>query len=241
VGGAMIHITHCTLFYGQTQLAYDVLKMPRQSLEIAVHPDKSIFVKAPLDATNEAIEAKIKKRFSWIIKQINYFKQFSTRTSEKYYVGGASHLYLGRHYRLKITPSLCDKILLKRGYFYIDATYSNPEHIKKLLENWYKKQAKIYLSKLFETCWESINLTEYQKPLLKIQTMHKRWGSLSRKGQLTLNARLIQAPKECIEYVIIHELCHLVHHNHGAEFYHLLERIMPDWIKRKHKLEMALI
>lgn len=71
--------------------------------------------------------------------------------------------------------------------------------------------------------------------------MDKRWGSLSRKGRLTLNVNLIQTPKECIEYVVIHELCHLIHHNHGTEFYKLLDRILPDWMKRKHKLEMTLI
>ena len=76
---------------------------------------------------------------------------------------------------------------------------------------------------------------------MKIMQLKKRWGSLSKNGTLTLNRDLIKAPKECIEYVIIHELCHLEHHNHGPEFYRLLERSLPDWVKRKHKLEMALI
>ena len=71
--------------------------------------------------------------------------------------------------------------------------------------------------------------------------MDKRWGSLSAKGQLTLNVNLIHTPKECIEYVVIHELFHLIHYNHGTEFYKLLDRTMPDWMKRKHKLEMSLV
>ena len=78
-------------------------------------------------------------------------------------------------------------------------------------------------------------------PNLKVKKMEKRWGSLSAKGQLTLNTKLIQTPKECIEYVVIHELCHLIHHDHGTEYYKLLDRALPDWMKRKHKLEMALI
>jgi predicted metal-dependent hydrolase len=71
--------------------------------------------------------------------------------------------------------------------------------------------------------------------------MDKRWGSLSPNGQLTLNLSLIRAPKDCIEYVVIHELCHLIEHNHGPEFYKLLDQTMPDWMKRKHKLELSLI
>ena len=70
--------------------------------------------------------------------------------------------------------------------------------------------------------------------------MKNRWGSLRKKATLTLNPELIKAPRECIEYVVIHELCHLLHHNHGPEFQNLLERSLPDWMNRKHKLEMAL-
>ena len=97
------------------------------------------------------------------------------------------------------------------------------------------------LSKIFDGCWENFKKGDLSKPNLKLQKMEKRWGSLSDKGQLTLNINLIQTPKECIEYVVIHELCHLIYHNHGIEFYKLLEHTLPDWMKRKYKLEMALI
>jgi len=77
-------------------------------------------------------------------------------------------------------------------------------------------------------------------PKLSIRRMKTRWGSLSPKGTLTLNVALIRAPRECIEYVITHELCHMKHPRHDGAFYKLLERHMPDWERRKHKLEMAL-
>ena len=157
------------------------------------------------------------------------------------YVGGESHPYFGRKYRLKISPSDKDKVLLKSGYFCIECTNQNTSHVQTLLESWYRRKALMYISKILDDCWDRFNEGNYPKPKLKIQEMEKRWGSLSGKGQLTLNTSLIQAPKECIEYVITHELCHLVHHNHGSEFYKLLDRMMPDWIKRKHKLEMSLV
>ncbi|MDE2953075.1 MAG: M48 family metallopeptidase, partial [Gemmatimonadota bacterium] len=108
------------------------------------------------------------------------------------------------------------------------------------LEEWYRSKANIYFSRVFEECWHPFHKKRIDKPTLKIRNMKTRWGSLSRKGNLTLNLGLIKAPRECIEYVVIHELCHLFHPNHGAEFYNLLELMLPDWIKRKHKLEMAL-
>lgn len=227
--------------YGKANINYELLVMNRKSLEIAVHPDKSVVVKAPASSDLEAIEEKVRKRARWIKKQIAFFNQFDPRTPARRYVGGESHLYLGRKYRLKIEKAERDKVLLKNGYFYIACVDAEPPHVKKLMDAWYRKRATEYLSKVFEDCWEGFKKEELEKPTLKVQKMEKRWGSLSLKGQLTLNLRLVQTPKECIEYVVIHELCHLVHHHHGPEFYKLLDRAMPDWMKRKHKLEMALV
>lgn len=231
----------CTISYGKTEINYELLRMNRRSLEIAVHPDKNVVVKAPKTSTLEAIEGKIKKRARWIKRQIAYFNQFYPRTPDRKYVGGESHLYLGRKYRLKIEISDKNKVLLKNGYFYIETISRELEHIEKLMNSWYRRRAKMYLSKIFDDCWDDFNRGDLNKPNLKLQKMDKRWGSLSAKGQLTLNLNLIQTPKECIEYVIIHELCHLIHHNHGTEFYKLLDRTLPDWLKRKHKLEVVLI
>ena len=231
----------CTISYGKTEINYELLMMNRKSLEIAVHPDKSVVVKAPALSTIEAIEEKIRKRARWIKRQITYFNQFDPRTHDRRYIGGESHLYLGRKYRLNIEKSERDKVLLNNGYFNIECVEESPSHIKGIMDAWYKRCAKMYLSKVFDDCWKGFKKGDTAKPSLKLQKMDKRWGSLSTKGQMTLNLNLIQAPKACIEYVVIHELCHPIHHNHGPEFYKLLDRTMPDWMKRKHKLEVSLV
>ena len=215
--------------------------LKRKSLEIAVHPDKSVVVKAPLGSTLEIIEEKIRKRARWIKRQIAYFEQFDLRTPARRYVGGESHLYLGREYRLKTELSEQDNVLLKDEYFFIKTTSIQPDHIKALMDLWYRKNAEIYLPKIFNKCWDDFNKGSLSKPDLKLQKMDKRWGNMSGSGKLMLNIRLILVPGECIEYVVVHELCHLIHYNHGPAFYKLLNRKMPDWTKRKHKLEMALI
>jgi hypothetical protein len=74
-----------------------------------------------------------------------------------------------------------------------------------------------------------------------VREMRSRWGSLSPGGQMTLNSRLVQAPRPCIEYVIVHELCHITHRDHDAGFYSMLRQIMPDWQTRKHRLEQSLL
>lgn len=251
--------------YGNTDIPYELLRCNRRSLEIAVHPPlpgsgrANVVVKAPMSSPLDAVEAKVKKRARWIKRQLTFFSQFIPRTPERRYVGGESHLYLGRRYRLKIEPpgeasntrpnraSNRKKVVLKDGYFVITAPQTAPrdapDRIKRLLESWYKNRAETIFPQVFAECWEKLERDDLKnriQPSLAIRKMDKRWGSLSNKGRLTLNRRLIQAPRDCIEYVVVHELCHLIHHNHGPDFYRLLDRTMPDWAKRKQRLELGL-
>ena len=235
----MLETQHAITYAGES-IPFHLSYSSRKSIEIAVHPNGLVTVKAPLETDKNLIQRRVYKRARWIRRQIRYFAQFDPRTPERRFVGGESHLYLGKKYRLKIRRAETDKVLLKHGFFYIATVNNEPEHIAMLLEEWYRSKANIYFLKVFEECWYPFHKKEVDKPTLKIRNMKTRWGSLSRKGSLTLNLELIKAPRECIEYVIIHELCHLFHPNHGAEFYNLLERMLPDWIKRKHKLEMSL-
>lgn len=227
--------------YGGGEIPFQLVFSKRKSLEISVYPDKSVFVKAPEGTDRDAIKAKVKKRARWIKRQILYFDQFDPRTPSRKYVSGESHLYLGKKYRLKIEVGTDNGVMLQAGFFWVTSTCGKPEHVESLLSDWYRKKADLQLNKVFLECWEKFKRSDAEEPTLKIMQLKKRWGSLSKNRTLTLNLDLIKAPKECIEYVIIHELCHLEHYHHGPEFYQLLERLVPDWVKRKHKLEMALI
>lgn len=229
-----------SITYGMDLISYDLVYTNRKTLEIAVHPDKKIVVTAPQNANINSIEAKVKKRARWIKRQVRYFQQFDPRTPEKKYLGGESHFYLGRKYRLKISQSDKNSTALKNGYLYIETTSRSPEQIQKNLNAWYREKAYQHFTRIFDESWLKFKYAD-KKPSLKIKKMKKRWGSLSKNGAMSLNIDLIQAPKECIEYVILHEFCHLMEYNHSSNFYRLLEKTLPDWLKRKHKLEMSLI
>jgi predicted metal-dependent hydrolase len=230
----------CVLSYGGTIIPYELSYSKRKSLEIAVHPDRRVRVKAPEGTTLATIETRVKKRARWIKRQIRYFDQFDPRTPKRRYVGGESHLYLGRQYRLKLEKSDVNEVLLKKGYFYVNTSDFASGHIATLMDKWYREKAENYFAKIFNGCWEKFKQNDVPEPPIKIIRMKKRWGSLTKNGTLTLNLELIKTPKECIEYVLVHELCHLLHHNHSPEFYKLLDRSLPDWVKRKHTLERVL-
>ncbi len=232
----------CTVTYGKENISFNVLRGARKTLAIEVYPDSSVVVKSPTETGLDEIQKIVSKRARWILKQQQYFRQFDPRTPGRQFVGGETHLYLGKQFRLKISEGVRDSVKLLRGYFLVETKHlSSPDHIKLLLNAWYVEKAAATFCSSFARCWPYFEQRGLTKPLIRTRRMRTRWGSLSRGGQLTLNTDLIRAPKESIDYVITHELCHLQCHDHSSEFYRLLEKVMPDWEKRKHKLELALV
>lgn len=228
--------------YGKEQVQFNVLYSARKTLGIEVYPDSNVVVKAPLGTDPAEVQKRVFKRVRWILKQQRYFRQFDPRTPMRQFVGGETHLYLGRQFRLAISAGNKDSVKLTRGYFTAEVRSDvSSEKVKNLLNGWYAEKAAVKFEESFSHCWPYFEKLGLPKPRLQIRRMQKRWGSLSRGCQLTLNTDLIRAPKECIDYVITHELCHLQCNDHSSEFYRLLEKVMPDWEKRKHKLELALV
>jgi len=228
------------IHYGNTSFAYDVLQVSRKTMEIAVHPNMRVVVKAPLDALQEDIEGKLKKRARWVLRQIDYFQQFEPRTPDRRFVSGETHLYLGRQYRLKVVKADANQVKMTRGRIVVEIDGEVfPERVAGYLEDWYRSRARQYFKECLERCAQDFTRRGYELPRLQIKKMRTRWGSLSQSGTLTMNLSLMRAPRECIEYVITHELCHLKYDDHSAGFYRYLERLMPDWERRKRKLELA--
>jgi len=243
-----------TITYGKNAIAFNVQFRPRKTVAIAVEPDKSVLVTAPEKSDLNVVGSRVKDKARWILKQQQFFEQFVPRTPARKYVGGETHLYLGRQYRLKI-HKLSGEILSDRNalpkedsvkligrYIHIYTHSPNDPALKKrLLDNWYLDHAKVKFQERLHSCFKPFDQLGYLQPTLKIRTLKKRWGSLTPTGNLLLNHDLIRAPRQCIDYVIIHELCHLKHPNHSPQFYQFLSSMLPDWKKRKQQLEKLLV
>jgi predicted metal-dependent hydrolase len=152
-------------------------------------------------------------------------------------------LYLGRQYRLRVEPILAENtegVALSLGYITIKTQSRNKEHLQELLNAWYQVKAENHFRAILHDVLPLFHRHKIIEPTLHIRFMEKRWGSCSPKGRILLNTELIKASKSCIRYVIIHELCHLIEPNHAKAFYHLLAKILPDYVVWKEKLEKML-
>jgi predicted metal-dependent hydrolase len=229
--------------FGPETIHYEVrFVATRRTLGIEVHPDQTVRVRAPIGCTDGVIEQRMKARASWVSKQLARFRQFNPRTPPRRYISGETHLYLGRHYRLKVVVGCDEKVKLTRGQLQVSVpVIKDRERIKEILRLWYLENGRRIFTDVLQKCLLKFSVLKNEKPRLIVRSMRSRWGTFSSAGTMTLNVDLVRAPTACIEYVVTHELCHRQHRNHDAGFFRLLEELMPDWEKRKRRLETALI
>lgn len=228
--------------YGSEEIKFQLRRSSRKTLAIHVHPDLTVDVVAPADAPLERIYAKVRERARWILSQLRYFTQFLPRTPERQYLPGETHRYLGRQYRLKVEEGSPGGVKLTRGFLTVTSPSPGDQAVtRKLVEAWFLAHARERYAERLEACLKPFPEPEVVRPTgLLIRELAGRWGSMTPAGRLVLNRRLIQAPVGCIDYVIVHELCHREHAHHGPAFWQLLDRVMPDWERRKVRLEQAM-
>jgi len=228
--------------YGRREIEYDLTYSDRQSLTIDVHPDMKVVVKAPVGKAPGEVARRVKRRGQWIIKQLTYFERFQPLPIPREYVGGETHVYLGRQYRLKIIESFREDVKLVGRYFEVYTEQKgNSSRVAKLVKEWYDRHVQAALDRRLDACMEIAGKAGLLRPEVLYRNMKRRWGSCTKSDRITLNIELVKAPVHCIDYVIMHELCHLRYKNHSPEFWRLLSKLMPDWEKRKNRLEQVII
>lgn len=226
--------------FGSYVYDYILHREERKTLSLTVNPDLSICVKCPNQASDERIDQFLKKKWLWLQKQINYFNKFQRKVYKREYISGESFIYLGRQYALIVKKAEESAVSLMRGKITLSTKMfvADSKFNKLLLDRWYSQRVKTVFNERFEAAKSKFDYKTM--PKLDIRKMDKRWGSFLNKDKILLNPKLIGASKECIDYVITHELCHMKYKNHDKSFYKLLEEKFPKWEKTKEKLENYL-
>ena len=234
--------TH-SIQYGDRRLDFlwrqgskQVKRIPRKA-RIHVHPNGLIEVETPPDTSLAEAKQALLKRAQWVSNHLRDIEARRADILERDYVSGETVFYLGRRYMLTVRQcSQAEPVKLLRGKVCISLPSPKKQTVKAALDSWYQNRAKIVFRRRLEAVTERLTWIK-EVPVLSIRSMATQWGSCSPQGRIALNPHLIKTPTRCIDYVIIHELCHLKEHNHSAQFYRLLGCSMPDWEKVKASLD----
>ncbi len=224
--------------FGTFVYEYQLIQQDRKTLSLTVTPDLQIIVKCPTQTDLTRIEVFLQKKWFWLEKQLSFFKKYQRKVYKKEYVSGEGYLYLGRQYKLVVKRGKEDIVLLTRGQLIVHTSknVTNSRHNKKLVDTWFVDKTVSVLQDRFT---EMLCRFDYkQPPILGLREMKKRWGSFLNKEKIFLNPKLIQTSKDCIDYVITHELCHMKYKNHNKNFWKYLDQKYKNWKKVKEKLEL---
>jgi predicted metal-dependent hydrolase len=233
-----------SFIYGDEAITYTLIReatAKTDKVQIKVQPNAEVIVKANDEANAEQIHQAVKKRARWIWQSLHAFKAQQALKTTKHYRSGDMMFYLGRRYVLKVLQSDVAKpsVKLVRGQLQVEVpTHQthNDNEIETLTSQWYRHQAHRVFKQRLEQLLPQANWVTNLPPI-RILAMTKQWGSCSIQGTIILNPHLIKASKECIDYVILHELCHIAEHNHSERFWRLLTEVMPNWKEVKLRLD----
>lgn len=211
----------------------------KAAIKVHVHPDGRVDVEAPATASLAEIKAAVQRRARWVLKHLDNIDKRHRDARPRQWVSGESQLYLGRRYVLKVLDAPTQRKVtckLTRGQLRVQGADLDVTRTEKAVRRWYRARAadvfQRRLVKMADTLpWVS------SVPAWQLMEMQAQWGSCSPQGVIILNPHLVKASTRAVDYVILHELCHLAEHNHSARFYRLLDQHMPEWRSVKERLD----
>lgn len=205
----------------------------RRSLAIYVYPDLRVEVRAPHGCPESVLRRFVAERADWVRRKQEEFVRRPGRPGAEYH-DGAPQFLLGQRYVLSLVAQRPYGVWLAGDQLVVRA--AGAATVPAVLGTWYRTQAATVLAERLAAAAPVVARLAVPMPSLRLRLMRSRWGSCSSRGGVTLNIDLVRYPSHLIDYVIVHELCHLREFNHGAGFYRLMAAALPDWQQRKREL-----
>jgi hypothetical protein len=203
-----------------------------------VAPDLTVNVFAPSRAPASWIEDAVQGRGEWIVRTLEKVAACELLSLPELFLPGDTIWFLGRKFRLAVVEGKSSSAEILFDALVLTVSDPGDERaIGRDVKRWYRDRAAEQFERSIQKCLLSAAHFGITKPILTIRNMRSRWGSCSSNGRVRLNLKLVMVPEACIDYVVMHELCHLVHHNHSKRYYALLTKCMPDWKERKKVLD----
>ena len=225
------------LVFGSRRIPYTVAySARRKTVKLTVSAPDVVMVVAPIGTPNEVVEQAVASRAKWIIEQLAEFKDVRYQQPAREYVSGESFLYLGRacSLDLQVDPQCRRvKVDLVNQKLVVDTNTDDPIIVKKALTTWYRKQAKTVLDE--RVAYHAAKMGRSPAGMT-VKDQKKRWGSCTKGNRLIFNFRAVMAPSNAIDYIVVHELCHLKEKGHTPRFWKMLASALPDYEEWKRWL-----
>ena len=223
--------------YGHERLEFEVRRTNHRPHTVRIHldPTLGVWVSAPPHAEAKAIRAAVRRRARWVYQ---YLEGRNRNPEQARVISGEQVLYLGRRYMLKVLDEQPVGVKLRGCRLEVRCPGRDPDRIQALRSRWYRDHASEYLQKRLVALFNPDLHGRNDVPAFSLRKMRRQWGSCSPSGQILFNPALIRAPRECVDYVVAHELCHLSHHHHGNSFFDCLTRTLPDWEEGQSRLDL---
>jgi len=213
------------------QLSYDIVYTDRKKVSISVERDRRVIVRAPKSFSKKQLNEIVEEKKLWLYDKINYTPKYPV-ISIKEFVSGESIPFLGKNYKLEVVKENIRSLKFDNKKFYLSK--SNRDRANKIFKNWYKREAKELLIPKIEYYSASLGVV-YNN--IMFREMKYRWASCTYKNNLIFNWRIIKAPMFVIEYLIVHELAHILESNHTDRFWNLVKIQIPNYLKAKEWLK----
>ncbi len=224
--------------YKDEKIEYKIIYSKRKTMEISIEPPDKITVRAPIRLPKYNIVERLTEKGDWILKHLNNFKTIDYKPINREFINGEKLLYLGREYNLIIYEDYLrekPEVYIEEGHIVVNFKENNKADVEKSLELWYRKEALNYILGSIKQYEKIFN----KKPkAIVVKEQKKRWGSCTYDNRLLFNWRCVMARPQAIDYVILHEMCHMVHKDHSKNFWNLVDSIMPSYKEEKQWLKI---
>lgn len=228
--------------YGTTTIHYYQYKEPRNDVKISVNLINGVEIYTPENIDDAKLNQIATQKAPWISKKLQELNEVHTTVQSKEFVSGEKLPYLGRHYRLKVHKEAIPKasFQFKQGRFIasVPRVWSQDqiqEHLEQKLIHWYRDHG---FKKINERAKEYQSMLGVEPRSLQLKTQHKRWGTCTPNGDIYLNWRIVMAPVRVIDYIIVHELAHLIVPQHNDNFWRIVRTTLPHYMEAKEWLRV---
>jgi predicted metal-dependent hydrolase len=225
-----------SVLYQDQIINFEVEYRKRRTMAIQIEPPGKILVVSPLGVPEDIIKRRVRSKGSWIVKKLIQLRDIKLKNPDTIFTDRRQFMFLGKSYLLRILKNgrKIPKVFFIEDRFSMELYEIDYERMKKAMEKWYRKKADRIINDRVEVY---VHIIGKRPKVVKVKEQKRRWGSCTARGNLYFNWRCIMAPPQVIDYIVVHEMSHLVHPDHSKRFWQKVESIIPDYKKRRKWLK----